>query len=90
MSVEDLREYNHIKSCTPAELELAFQIMGFATASKNKKVVMLIREGGIDFVLACKILNTKISTARRTADRVERGLIRIGHLFSMRNDNGYK
>lgn len=84
MSVETLREYNHIKSCTPAELELAFQIMGFASESKNKKVVMLISNGGIDFVLACRILNTKISTARRTADRVERGLIRIEQLIKMR------
>lgn len=84
MSTEALREYIRIKSCTPAELELAFQIMGFASESKNKKVVMLISNGGIDFVLACRILNTKISTARRTADRVERGLIRIEQLIKMR------
>ena len=84
MSTEALREYIRIKSCSPAELELAFQIMGFASESKNKKVVMLISNGGIDFVLACRILNTKISTARRTADRVERGLVRIEQLIKMR------
>ena len=79
-----LREYTHIKQCTPTELEMALQIMGFADTSKNKKVVMLIREGGIDFVLACKILNTKISTARRTADRLERGLIKMEQFIKLR------
>lgn len=84
MNTESLREYENIKGCTPIELELAFKIMGFADSSKNKKVVMLISNGGIDFVLACKILNTKISTARRTADRVERGLIRISEFNKIR------
>ena len=79
-----LRDYKHIKACTPKELELTFEILGFNLPSKNKKVVMLIREGGIDFMLACKILNTKSSTARRTADRVEHGLIRINELNTLR------
>jgi len=84
MNTEELREYRNIKANTPEELELAFSILGFPENSKNKKVVMLIREGGIDFVLACRILNTKISTARRTADRVEKGLIKIGEYIRMR------
>lgn len=85
MSLDALRSYMHIKKCTPTELEMALQIMGFANTSKNKKVVMLIREGGIDFVLACKILNTKISTARRTADRLERGLIKMEQFIKLRS-----
>lgn len=84
MSADSLREYLNIKGCTPTELEMVFQIMGLSKPSKNKKVVFLIREGGIDFMLACKILNTKSSTARRTADRVERGLIKMGELFKLR------
>lgn len=84
MDNEKLREYNNITGCTPDELELAFKIMGLSKPSKNKKVVFLVREGGIDFMLACKILNTKSSTARRTADRVERGLIRMGKFYKMR------
>lgn len=84
MSNETLREYRHIKKCTPTELELAFQILGFNLPTKNKKVIFLIREGGIDFMLACKILNTKSSTARRTADKIESGLIRIGEFIKLR------
>lgn len=84
MDTEKLREYNQIAGCTPEELELAFSIFGLVENSKNKKVVMLIREGGIDFMLACKILNTKSSTARRTADRVERGLMKINELIKLR------
>lgn len=87
MSLDALRNYTNIKQCTPTELEMAMQIMGFANTSKNKKVVMLIREGGIDFVLACKILNTKISTARRTADRLERGLIKMEQFIKLRAGN---
>lgn len=86
MKHEELRKYARIKASTPEELELAFSILEVSEESKNKKVVMLIREGDIDFMLACKLLNTKSPTARRTADRVEKGLARLEKYVRMKQE----
>ena len=86
MTIEAFIEYKNIKASTPAELDLIFSILGVAEISKNKKVIMLIREGGIEFSLACKVLNTKYPTAKRTANRVELGLIKINKYMELKDD----
>ena len=86
METQELREYANIKACTPEQLNLAFQILEVGNESKNKKVIMLFRDGKIDFLIACKALGAKKPTALRTADRMERGLMKIHKFIGILNE----